>query len=143
MKIRRWEFRDNLPISRLEEKYFPDPWSVEMLSETFLSGRFLGLICEEKGEIAGYIGTTYCLDEAEITMIAVSESFRRKGVASVLLSSAEKVLSDLGVNRMLLEVRKSNEGAQACYRKNGYTFLAVRERYYRNTEDALIMEKKF
>lgn len=143
MKIRRWEFRDNLPVSRLEEKYFPDPWSVEMLSETFLSGRFLGLICEEKGEIAGYIGTTYCLDEAEITMIAVSESFRRKGVASSLLSSAEKALADLGVNRMLLEVRKSNEGAQACYRENGYTFLAVRERYYRNTEDALIMEKKF
>ncbi len=143
MKIRRWEFRDNLPVSRLEEKYFPDPWNVEMLSETFLSGRFLGLICEEKGEIAGYIGTTYCLDEAEITMIAVSEAFRRKGVASALLSAAEKALADLGVNRMLLEVRKSNAAAQACYRKNGYTFLAVRERYYQNTEDALIMEKKF
>ena len=143
MTVRPWEFTDNLPVSRLEKKCFSDPWSVEMLSDTFLCGRFLGLVADEEGRIVGYVGTTYCLDEAEVTTIAVDETARRRGIASELLSAVEERLVSLGVHRLLLEVRKSNDAARSCYRKNGFSFLAVRERYYRNTEDALIMEKRF
>ena len=45
-----------------------------------------------------------------------------------------------GANWLTLEVRVSNEPAQALYRKYGFTVHGVRKRYYSdNNEDALIM----
>lgn len=40
---------------------------------------------------------------------------------------------------MTLEVRASNEVAQALYRRFGFVPVGVRARYYENTEDAIIM----
>ena len=46
----------------------------------------------------------------------------------------------LGARRMTLEVRVSNERAQALYRKMGFSPSGVRPAYYSdNMEDALIM----
>jgi ribosomal-protein-alanine N-acetyltransferase len=40
---------------------------------------------------------------------------------------------------MTLEVRVSNVGAQALYRSFGFVPAGVRQRYYENTEDAIVM----
>ena len=40
---------------------------------------------------------------------------------------------------MTLEVRASNTGAQALYRRFGFVPAGVRQRYYENTEDAIVM----
>ena len=40
---------------------------------------------------------------------------------------------------MTLEVRVSNTGAQALYRSFGFVPAGVRQRYYENTEDAIVM----
>ena len=45
-----------------------------------------------------------------------------------------------GANWLTLEVRVTNAGAQALYRKYGFTAHGTRKRYYSdNNEDALIM----
>jgi ribosomal-protein-alanine N-acetyltransferase len=45
------------------------------------------------------------------------------------------------VETLTLEVRVSNDAAQALYRRHGFRLVGLRRRYYRDTgEDALIME---
>ena len=44
-----------------------------------------------------------------------------------------------GCEAMTLEVRVSNTGAQALYRSFGFVPAGVRQRYYENTEDAIVM----
>ncbi len=142
MIIRRWEYRDNKQIEVMEEKYFPDPWNFRMLTESFLNENFVGYVLDDGGEVKGYIGATVCLNEAEIILIAVAEDVRRQGYATELLSEMEKYFCGCGVERVLLEVRRSNFGAQKCYVKFGFSVLSIRQGYYSGGEDALIMEKK-
>lgn len=141
MKIRKWLFKDNLVIAKIEKECFKDPWTMQMISDTFMLDNFLGFVAEEDGEIVGYIALTYCLEEAEINIIAVSEKFRKKGIASELLKKTQTALLKLGVKKLFLEVRRSNEPAQSLYEKNGFTYIGVRPGYYKGVEDALIMSK--
>ena len=126
----------------MEEKYFPDPWNFKMLAGTFLLDNFVGLVEEREGKVVGYIGSTYCIDEAEITLVAVDEDYRRRKIATTLFDELFRILKEKGVERVLLEVRRSNYSAQKCYVKAGFSVLSVREGYYPDKEDALIMEKR-
>ena len=141
MIIRKWDFKDNIEIAELEKKFFPEPWNVKMLGDTYVSNTFLGFVAEEEGKIIGYIGSIYCLESGEIAMIAVDDSHRRQGLATKLLNKLSVELKLLGVNEIFLEVRRSNYGAQMCYVRNGYGMVAIRPEYYQGKEDALVMKK--
>ena len=141
MIIRKWQYSDNLPISKIEKQCFSDPWTHEMISDTFMQNNFLGYVAEEGGEIIGYIALTYCLDEAEINIIAVVDACRRKGIATKLLNETYKALKELKVKVVFLEVSRSNESAQSLYEKHGFTYVGVRPNYYKGSEDALVMSK--
>ena len=74
-------------------------------------------------------------------MIATGLSYRRKGVATKLLSEAIGMLKNLGVNRLLLEVNETNIGAIELYKKLGFKQISIRKKYYKGQFDALIMER--
>jgi ribosomal-protein-alanine N-acetyltransferase len=71
----------------------------------------------------------------------VVEGERRRGVAHALLADLFAAARTRGVDRIALEVRVSNDAAQALYRAHGFGLAGLRRGYYRDTsEDALIME---
>ena len=141
MTVRKWLFSDIKEILEIEKNCFKDAWSMEMLADLFLSNGFYGLVAVENDKICGYIAIKYVLDEGEINIVATTIESRRKGVATLLLESAEKELLLKGVKKLFLEVRRSNLNAQALYEKCGYKYVAVRQNYYQGEEDALIMSK--
>ena len=141
MTVRKWLFSDIKEILEIEKASFKDAWSMEMLADLFLSNGFYGLVAVENDKICGYVAIKYVLDEGEINIVATNLENRRKGVATLLLESAEKELLLKGVKKLFLEVRRSNLNAQALYEKCGYKYVAVRQNYYQGEEDALIMSK--
>ena len=141
MTVRKWLFSDIKEILEIEKNCFKDAWSMEMLADLFLSNGFYGLVAVENDKICGYIAIKFVLDEGEINIVATNLESRRKGVATLLLESAEKELFLKGVKKLFLEVRRSNLNAQALYEKCGYKYVAVRQNYYQGEEDALIMSK--
>ena len=141
MIIRKWQYADNLSVYKIEKESFSDPWTKEMISDTFIQDNFIGFVAEEEGTLQGYIALTYCLDEAEINIIAVKREFRRKGIASKLLETTFDALKKAGINKIFLEVRKSNICAINLYQKNGYLTISQRKKYYSDGEDAIVMEK--
>ncbi|ASA25793.1 GNAT family N-acetyltransferase [Paenibacillus donghaensis] len=58
---------------------------------------------------------------AEITELFVVEEYRKQGVATALMASAEDYFKDKNVKGYQLFTGKQNEIAQAFYEKNGYT----------------------
>ncbi len=141
MIIRKWQYCDNLSVYKIEKESFSDPWTKEMISDTFIQENFVGLVAEDKGAVVGYIALTYCLDEAEINIIAVTRDYRRKGIATKLLNEAFLVLTKIGVDKVFLEVRKSNRSAQNLYKNNGFAVIGLRPKYYKGVEDAILMKK--
>lgn len=92
------------------------------------------------GQIVGYAGMWLMIEEAHITTIAVRTGWRGKGLGELLLSTLIEQAADLGADRVTLEVRVSNEVAQALYRKYRFEIAGKRLRYYSdNNEDAYIM----
>lgn len=140
--IRPAAFTDLKEIEIIEKDSFSDPWNIKMLSDAFLANGFIGLTAEENGEVIGYIFGKKVLTEAEVELIAVKKERRKNGVGRALLTGFLAAVKACGVTDVFLEVRRSNEAAQSLYEKCGFTYVAVREKYYGGSEDALIMKKR-
>lgn len=77
--------------------------------------------------------------EWELENIAVLPAIRRRGVGAALLSALLQEACDRRAERILLEVRASNQSAIHLYTQAGFQLLARRRDYYQNpTEDALL-----
>jgi ribosomal-protein-alanine N-acetyltransferase len=80
------------------------------------------------------------VDEAHIATLATHPGFRRQGIGERLLLTALAAAREEGARRAFLEVRAGNLGAQALYKKYGFSVDGVRPRYYKdNNEDAILM----
>lgn len=90
--------------------------------------------------IAGFAGTWIMAGEAHITNIAVREAYRRQGIGELLLIATIDLATSLEAHLLTLEVRASNDAAQALYSKYGFSEVGVRRGYYiDNKEDAVLM----
>lgn len=94
--------------------------------------------------LAGFIAARVDADELHVNNIGVREEARRGGVGCRLLCAALKRGALYGAERGLLEVRASNQPAQALYRSHGFDVAGRRKNYYKNpAEDALVMAVDF
>ena len=74
------------------------------------------------------------------TILAVIESYRRRGIAERLINAAFTLYPQAEL--ALLEVRASNTAAQKLYKKLDFIQTGIRKSYYSDpTEDALLMTK--
>lgn len=77
--------------------------------------------------------------EWELENLAVLPVWRRRGVGAALLATLLEEARARHAERILLEVRASNQSAIRLYAQAGFQLLARRRGYYQNpTEDALL-----
>lgn len=135
------EHIDDLVV--VENLSFKIPWSRQSLTDELVNNNmavYFSALSDKKA--IGYGGMWQVLDEGHITNIAVHPEFRKNGVGSMLLNELLKEAKQRSIKALTLEVRKSNEGAKALYRKFGFEEGGSRKAYYAdNHEDAIIMWK--
>ena len=133
--------RGHIPqIAALERECFSTPWSENMLSDALFDPKASFIVAEDgEGGVLGYAGLQVVLDEGYIDNIAVEEAARRHGVGDALLDVFCR-FGQAHLSFLTLEVRASNRGAVALYRKLGFVAAGRRPRFYRAPdEDALIL----
>lgn len=74
-----------------------------------------------------------------IATIGVHPAHRRQGIGRRLLERCERAL---GTPRIRLTLRPSNSSAHSLYLRFGYHDVDHLDRYYRDGEGAIVMEKK-
>lgn len=90
--------------------------------------------------IVGYVGFWLMAGEAHISTIAVTPEYRGHSFGEFLLATVLAEAQRCGAHVATLEVRVSNQGAQALYDKYGFEKVGLRKAYYSdNNEDAYIM----
>ena len=127
-------------LARLEAACFADPWSAAALAEEIDNppARFL-VATDLDGAVCGYVGCHFVADEGAVTNVAVDTACRRKKTASWLLAALAARARAEGVHRLMLEVRASNAGAIALYKRLGFQKDGIRPRFYQKpTEDAVL-----
>ena len=138
--IRKMREEDIVEVAKLEKDIFPDPWSERAIRETLGQTQTMLLSALDDGRLIGYLILYYVLEDGEIARIAVDPEWRRKGVASRLLKELALICADNGVNKLLLDVRESNDSARAFYERQGFVRDGIRKNYYANpTEHAILM----
>ena len=126
----------------IEEEAFSSPWSVKGFEESLelKYSRFYVVVIDE--EVAGYVGTYFMGDEVDITNIAVSKKYRRRGLADSLIEAVLSYSKEVEATAINLEVRPSNSPARSLYKKYGFEELGIRKNFYtKPVEDGIIMRK--
>jgi ribosomal-protein-alanine N-acetyltransferase len=140
--IRPASVADVAALAAAEKRCFSDPWSAEALAGLFEQESVVALIGERlagQTGLAGYLVARAVVDEAEVLNIAVVPEERGRGLGGQLLDQALTTLKSRGGRSVFLEVRASNQVAQALYRSRGFSVIACRANYYeRPREDALV-----
>jgi ribosomal-protein-alanine N-acetyltransferase len=85
--------------------------------------------------VAGFVVALCLGQEWEIENIVVDSALRRRGCAKLLLRELLGYASHEGAERVLLEVRESNEAARAFYAQWGFEMIGRRKNYYRDPEE--------
>lgn len=115
-------------IAQTEKENFSAPWTGNQILDEIEKENSLFLVALCGGEPAGYISGDIVAGEVYINNIAVGEGFRRRGIASGLLSEFVNRLSE---NEFItLEVRVSNTAARSLYEKHGFVCLGERRDFY-------------
>ena len=127
-------------LAEIENECFSLPWSEASFREELDRDGSFFLVARLDGEIAGYVGLQFVLDEGYITNVAVRRELRRRGVGKRLMESIIKIARDMPLSFVSLEVRESNFGAIALYEGLGFKTMGVRKDFYEKPrENGLIM----
>ncbi len=139
--IRTMQKGDIPAVAKLERRIFLKPWSEKSFLEAYSSEHNIYLVATTGEMIAGYCGIWVSFDTADLCNIAVAPEYRRRGIAEDILEEAVQRVKMHGVERILLEVRESNQGALCLYQKLGFGQIGTRRGYYSAPrEDALLMQ---
>lgn len=137
---------DDLPeVLDIERQSNSHPWTERNFQDALASG-YLCLTAREQRHICGFAVARLLLDEAELLLIAVAPAGRRQGVAALLWNELTQRLYTSGARTVHLEVRASNQGAQAFYISRGFVQTGIRRKYYPSgsrdgeREDAWLMQ---
>jgi [ribosomal protein S18]-alanine N-acetyltransferase len=116
-------------------------WSASMIRGLLAGEGVSGFVAERDGTATGFILSREVLDEGEILNLVVVRVNRRQGEGTALGRTMMESFAARGVQRVFLEVRESNLGAIALYKRLGFRQVGRREGYYREpVEAALILE---
>ncbi|MCL2591340.1 MAG: ribosomal protein S18-alanine N-acetyltransferase [Betaproteobacteria bacterium] len=118
------------------------PWSRRNFADSLAAG-YACWMMRDTDEPVGYAVVLDVLDEAHLLNISVIRAAQRRGLGSSLLGYLLSTAQEDGIRQFFLEVRPSNQGAIAFYRRAGFVEIAQRKGYYPSRdgrEDAIVMK---
>lgn len=128
-------------VQRIEQQVYPRPWSMGLfMSELAHREGRVYLVARVGPAVVGYAGLMLVLEDGHVNTLAVDPTWHRHKVGTRLLLALARAAVSNGARNLTLEVRASNEAAQALYRRFGFAPAGVRRGYYVETnEDAIVM----
>ena len=141
--VRELKVEDSAAVAEMEQQIFSDSWSEKSVLETVQQKQSVCFAAEKAGHLLGYLLAYHAADEAEIARIAVQKEARRQGAAGKLMQALEHYCEEHKMEKLLLDVRESNEAARIFYTKNGFVEDGIRQGLYVNpSEDAVLMSRQ-
>ncbi len=138
--LRDAELSDVDAVALLESRSFPIPWKWEYFAaEVGQPFRYNRVARDARGGLVGYVFCAWAGGEVHVNKIAVSEAWRRRGMARRLMEDVLALAVRIRAEEIYLEVRPSNTPARRFYETLGFVEAGRRKTYYMDGEDALVM----
>ena len=141
MKIRRATLKDLVSIQKMEGQIFNNPWSNKSIRNELKRGsNSLNLVAEMDQKMIGYFFAHLLDNEIHILNIAIDVTYQHQGYGKQFFK--EILENYLQYGDVYLEVKQSNFPAINLYLNFGFEEIDIREAYYADGEDAVIMVKR-
>lgn len=90
--------------------------------------------------LIGFIGCRCDSQDVHISNFVIHPDFQSQGIGAFLMQQIIAILPQINRQRISLEVRINNEGAQRFYERFGFKKGQIKRNYYiDNQEDAIVM----
>ena len=121
----------------MTDVYTVSPWNLEQIQADLSQDQTWYALAFDGVEVIGFLAVQENFFEAEVLQIAAKKAYQGQGIASTLFA---QLPTD---KEIFLEVRRSNQRAQAFYKKEKMAVIAERKAYYHDpVEDAIIMKRE-
>ena len=104
--VRHMKEEDCSQVAKIEAESFSMPWSLQAFQDTLELEHYRYFVAEQNGEILGYCGFIFVLDEAEIPNVCVKASARKQGIGKQMLNFLEE---EAKKRLILMVTHKENE----------------------------------
>jgi ribosomal-protein-alanine N-acetyltransferase len=141
----RWMIRRDMPeVLDIENRNFEFAWTEEDFIRCLRQRNCIGMVAEFDERVVGFMIYELHKNRLHILNFAVCPDFQRHGVGSSMVKKLIGKLSPQRRNRILLEIRETNLGAQLFFREVGFRAISVlRDFYDDTTEDAYLMQYRY
>ncbi len=126
--------RDAAAIAKLHAASFNRGWSEDEIERLLLERDVLTHRAVTNGRTVGFIMSRITAGEAEILSVAISTSYRQRGLARRMLNLHMGRLAGMGVCVIFLEVDEGNVAARRLYQRAGFAEAGRRAGYYANAD---------
>ena len=129
-------------VCTVEESAYSHPWTRANFTDSMAAGYHCQLLMG-RDTLIGYFVAMKGVDEVHLLNLTVAPAFHRQGWAPMLLQALAGWSRAQGAQWLWLEVRESNQRAQAVYLRHGFRSVGVRKAYYpaagSQRENAVVM----
>jgi len=127
-------------IINIEKESFTRPWSKDSFLNEFEKNFSMFYVYVLDETVVGYAIIWHIGEMAEIANIAISKSYRGKGLGEDILRFVINKLPF--IKEIFLEVEDGNNPAISLYQKFGFKEIRVIDNYYGMGRNALVMVLK-
>ncbi|MBY8984465.1 MAG: GNAT family N-acetyltransferase [Candidatus Lokiarchaeota archaeon] len=148
--IRRCTLDDLDAVIGVNERELPEDYPyffyksiLDNFPESFLiaqnyAGKIIGYIMWRVEKTPSLDSLRY-VSKGHLVSIAVSQEFRKRGVAKALLLNSMLAIKKYKIHEYVLEVRVSNYNAIKLYEQFHFQIVNIKKKYYRDGENAYYM----
>ncbi|MHA2037198.1 MAG: GNAT family N-acetyltransferase [Promethearchaeota archaeon] len=148
--IRRCTLDDLDAVIGVNERELPEDYPyffyksiLDNFPESFLvaqnyAGKIIGYIMWRVEKTPSLDSLRY-ITKGHLVSIAVSQEYRKRGVAKALLSNSMAAIKKYKIHEYVLEVRVTNYSAIKLYEQFNFQILNIKKKYYRDGENAYYM----
>lgn len=135
--------RDAGSFAALHAASFHRGWSEEEFGQLLTDRNVIAdrATTTPESNLVGFILSRLTVDEAEILSVAVTPSWRGRGLAGDLLSINLRRLAGCGARTVFLEVDEANTPARRLYARAAFREVGRRAGYYEHGRTALILRR--
>ena len=150
--IRKSTFEDLELVKEVNEKELPEDYPFffyKSILDNYPESFLVACAKDDTSKVIGYVmwriertpskNSLRLVNKGHLVSIAVSQEYRRLGIASALLSSSMPEIKTHSISEYVLEVRVSNYGAISLYEGLNFKSEGIKKKYYRDGENAYYM----
>jgi ribosomal-protein-alanine N-acetyltransferase len=130
-------------VLAIENAAYEFPWTRGNFIDALAAGNHAQGLRDAAGTLCAYCVAMAGVQEMHLLNLTVAPPYQHRGLARLMLDALVAASGAADARWLWLEVRESNQRAQAVYRRYGFETIGLRRGYYPaaggQREDAIVM----